>query len=244
MRIRMISVAVIAVCAVLAIAGALYAERPSHQAIGFHGDQPYSGTLPDQLPAIPRGAMTITSTGEATSVLQFDDGTCEGGLGLTCAPTCFYSSVVDFDVPTQCIQAGLSIVGLTAKMNTYSGQSLVLFQSGAAPTNGRQLVAIAPAVPSNGVCPTNQGLTARFVSPGAAVINGTANFFAGLFNNGFMGRDTGSSAGRIWLATPTTGSAYGPTTLAAYGLGGNWLFRVTVEDQNCVPVELQSITIQ
>jgi hypothetical protein len=185
--------------------------------------------------------MTVTPAGEGLSVLQFDDGTCEGGLGLTCAPTCFWSAVVDFDVPTQCIQAGLSIVGVTGKMNTYTAASLVLFQAGASPAVGRQVVDIPDILPT-GPCP-GTAMTARAVAPGIAVIFGTSNFFAGFYNNGFVGRDTNNPAGRMWIRTNTTGGTYSPAYLTSLGFGGNWMIRVTVEDQNCVPVELQSISI-
>jgi len=57
--------------------------------------------------------MTIVRGPEAQSILQFDDGTCESGLGAGITVT----SIVDFDVPTQCIQAGLDIVGLTAYLD-------------------------------------------------------------------------------------------------------------------------------
>lgn len=244
LRNRAAGIVMIALVVVLAVAGGLYAARPSHQPVAFNGGQPYSGTLPDVLPPVPRGPMTVTPAGEGLSVLQFDDGTCEGGLGLTCAPTCFYSSIVDFDVPTQCIQAGLSIVGITGKMNTYSAASMVMFQAGASPQAGRQVVDLVPDILSNGVCPTNQGMVTRAVAPGLAVVFGTSNFFAGFYNNGFVGRDTNNPAGRMWVRTNTTGGTYSPAYLTSLGLGGNWMIRVTVEDQNCVPVELQSITIE
>lgn len=242
MRVRVVGIGVIALCALLAVAGGLFAERPSHPVTTHEGGQPYSGTLPDELPPVPRGPMTVTPKGEATSVLQFDDGTCESGLGFTATFT--WSALVDFDVPTQCIQAGLEIVGLTGKMNTRTAFSMVMFQAGASPQVGRQVVDLVPDVLPAGPCPTNQTITTRFVAPGAAVITGTQNFFAGFFHNGFPARDTnGVPAGRIWVRTPTTGGVYSPAYLTSIGFGGNWMIRVTVEDQNCVPVELQSITI-
>ena len=252
MRIRMITVAVIGM---LAVAGGLYAVGPNHglQVLTVNGAQPATGTLPDVLPPVPRGPMQVTPNGEATSVLQFDDGTCEANLGFTNAGgTTYYSSLVDFDVPTQCIQAGLEIVGVSARMdgsNTTGimfGQSLVFFQSGLSPQNGRDTVPLVPPIATIGGNWCSQGYQASAPgsSPAQAVIGGTGNFFAGLFNNGYMARDTSTSAGRMWLRTNTTGSAFSPAAIAAYGLGGNWFFRVTVKDQNCVPVELQSITIQ
>jgi len=77
------------------------------------------------------------------------------------------------------------------------------------------------------------------------VITATANFFAGHQNTGFGGRDSnGPPAGRIWLNCGTCGmTQYSPTTLSGLGLGGNWMIRVTVEDQNCVPVELMGFDV-
>ena len=80
----------------------------------------------------------------------------------------------------------------------------------------------------------------------AAVITGTANFFAGMRTpNGFAGRDSnGPPAGRIWLLCGGCGmTQYSPTDLSGIGLGGNWMIRVTVEDQNCVPVELMDFMV-
>jgi hypothetical protein len=36
---------------------------------------------------------------------------------------------------------------------------------------------------------------------------------------------------------------YSPAVLTGLGLGGTWMIRLTVEDQNCVPVELMGISI-
>jgi hypothetical protein len=36
---------------------------------------------------------------------------------------------------------------------------------------------------------------------------------------------------------------YTPTDHSGLGLGGNWMIRVTVEDQNCVPVELMGFDV-
>ena len=37
---------------------------------------------------------------------------------------------------------------------------------------------------------------------------------------------------------------YSPTDLTNLGLGGNWMIRVTVEDQNCIPVELMGFDVE
>jgi hypothetical protein len=194
------------------------------------------------LPGVPRGPMTITSVGDALSILSFDDGTCESGLGAGVTVTDF----VDFDVPTQCVQGGLDIVGLTARMNTGSAQNFAFGQAGATPPSvgAASLVAIAN-IPALGPCPAT-ALTNRAVGPGAAVITGTSNFFAGLQTpTGYAGRDSnGPPAGRIWLNCGGCGmTQYSPTDLSNAGLGGNWMIRVTVEDQNCVPVELMGFDV-
>lgn len=196
------------------------------------------------LPPIERGEMNIQSVGEALSVLSFDDGTCESGLGA--GTTMAVTDYVDFDVPTQCVQAGLDIVGVTTRMNT--GQPISQFafaQAGATPppVGGGSTVGITP-IPAAGACPAT-ALVSRSVGPGAAVITGTSNFFAGVQASGFVGRDTnGTPAGRIWLNCGFCGmTQYSPTDLSGAGLGGNWMIRVTVEDQNCVPVELMGFDI-
>lgn len=199
-----------------------------------------AGEIPNDLPPVPRGPMTIIQNPEATQTLLFDDGTCESGLGAGVAVT----SYVDFDVPTQCVMGGLDIIGLTTRMNTNSAQSFAFAQAGAAPVvGGFGSVGIAN-IPGFGACPAT-ALTTRAIGPGAAVITGTSNFWAGIFNTGFAGRDSnGPPAGRIWLNCAGCGmSQYGPTTLSGLGLGGNWMIRVTVEDQNCVPVELMSFDV-
>jgi hypothetical protein len=182
--------------------------------------------------------MRQTRVGEALSVLQFDDGSCEAGLGTNTRLT----ELHEFDVPTRCNQAGLDVVRLTARVNTGSATAFAFAQAGATPPPTWMIdtIGLATAFPPLGPCPATS-LSTRAIGPGAAVITGTANFFAGLRTpNGFVGRDTDSlPARRMWLLCPTCGmSIYSPTDLSAIGLGGNWMIRVTVEDENCVPVEL------
>ena len=197
---------------------------------------------PGSLPSVDRGPMTITRVGDALSVLSFDDGTCESGLGAGVTVTDY----VDFDVPTQCVMGGLDIVALTSRMNSGIGTAFAFGQSGAAapPAGGGGFIGITP-LPALGACPAT-ALSSRPVGPGAAVITGTANFYAGLRTpTGFAGRDSnGPPAGRIWLDCAGCGmTQYTPTTLSNIGLGGNWMIRVTVEDMNCVPVELMGFDV-
>jgi len=64
------------------------------------------------------------------------------------------TDLVDFDVPTQCIQAGLDIVGLTTRMNSGSAQQFAFGQAGATapPVGGVSFVAM-PTIPPFGPCP-------------------------------------------------------------------------------------------
>lgn len=226
----------------VAVGGYLYAARPNSTLTSSLSAEPFSGAIPDVLPPVTRGAMSINSEPDrAVSVLQFDDGSCEGGLGLTSGS---WSSLVDFDVPTQCVQAGLSVVGVTVKANSNTANSFIMYQAAAAPGTGRVAIPLSSPLVGNGGCPASQTLQTRAIAPGAAVVNGTANFFAGVYGNLFVGRDTnGVPAGRIWLCQNMATACYSPTYLAGLGYGGNWMIRVTVEDSNCVPVELQSLTV-
>ena len=230
------SIALFVVIAI-AVGGTLTAETPRLSAVK---GGPVAEKLTHNLPPVKRGAMNIDGGLKDLSVLSFDDGTCESGLGAGVTVTSF----VDFDVPTQCIQAGLEVVGLTTRMNSGSGQVFAFGQAGAAPPGVGAISTVdVPDIPGFGPCPAT-ALTTRAVSP-AAVITGTDNFFAGFVNTGFAGRDSnGPPAGRIWLNCGTCGmTQYSPTTLSGLGLGGNWMIRVTVEDQNCVPVELMDFNV-
>jgi len=237
----------IGVFAIIAVAlttgGYLTAETPS--GLRAFAGGPIAEPLSQQLPPVVRGPMTTTPhDNEALSILSFDDGTCESGLGA--GATALVTDIVDFDVPTQCIQSGLEVVGVTTRLNTGSAILNFAYAQGAAvppPIGGLGLVPLASAITPFGPCPAT-ALTSRAVSP-AAVITGTNNFFAGVQATGFAGRDTnGPPAGRMWLLCSTCGmTQYTPTYLASIGLGGNWMIRVTVEDANCVPVELMEFTI-
>jgi len=242
MRRNHLLIAIGVVCAAMVLAGAISAENGSgvSRIVSHVGGTPYGGVVPDVLPPVARADGQVIPNGEGLSTLQYDDGTCESGLGLSGG---IFTSVVDFDVPTQCIQAGLEIVAVTAKINSNTANSFVMFQAGASPQSARQALPLAPAFLGLGACPTAQTLQTQFL-PAGAIVQGTANFFAGVYGGMYVGRDSGASAGRMWIRTNTTGSTYSPAYLASLGFGGNWVMRVTVEDQNCVPVELQSISIQ
>ena len=231
-----------AIAAIALATGYLTAET---QGLSGYNGGPVAVPLNQNLPPVTRGPMTVTPVdgSDALSILSFDDGTCESGLGAGTAAS--ITDYVDFDVPTQCIQSGLEVVAVTTRMNT--GQTIVNFAYGqsapGAPLFGAGSLIPITGIPPVGPCPAT-ALTSRAVSP-AAVITGTNNFFAGVAGAGFVGRDTnGPPAGRIWLNCGTCGmTQYTPTTLSSLGLGGNWMIRVTVEDANCVPVELMELTV-
>lgn len=233
---------IIVAVAVLVATGAVIKAQGKDQVRACAACAPPEGS--HSLPSIPRGPMTIESVGETLSVLSFDDGTCESGLGA--GTTQAVTDFVDFDVPTQCAQSGLQVVGLTTRVNTGQSASQFAFgQSGPTPpiAGGASLVPLTAAIPATGPCPAT-ALTSRALNA-PATITGTANFFAGMQVAGFAGRDTnGPPAGRIWLNCSFCGmTQYSPTDLSGIGLGGNWMIRVTVEDQNCVPVELMGFDV-
>jgi hypothetical protein len=187
----------------------------------------------------------IPSATEAQSVLQFDDNTCESGLGANAQ----VSSLVEFDPAPPCTNAGaLQILNVTGRMNSNPAQDFVLHNTGATPgmVNAAAVTQplsspIAPA----GACPAVGGLEQRVLTTPVSFTPGNAaNFFAGLRNTGFAGRDTTTPQNRMWLLCATCGmTQYSPAVLAGLGLGGNWMIRVTVEDASCTPVELQHFEV-
>ena len=217
-----------------------YADRP--ESVSGAND---AAEIPANLPPIDRGAQTETNDAESALVtLSFDDGTCESGLGIG-AP---HTALVDFDVPSQCTQPGFSIVQLTARVNTGTATAFTLRQSGATPGGvGSGTNVGMTSIFGAGPCPAT-GFTTRGISP-APLVNGTANFFAGVnygSAGGFIGRDTNSTnAMRQWLNCPTCGmTLYSPADITGLGFPGNFLIRVTGEDNNCVPVELIDFTVK
>ncbi|RLE25571.1 MAG: hypothetical protein DRJ61_08420 [Acidobacteria bacterium] len=244
-RTTLIFVGFLVIGIAIAVTGSLEAERPMMISASANSAPPAS-ILPGDLPQISKADQQVRKDGDrATSQLFFDDGTCEAGLGAAATIT----ALVEFDVPAVCTQAGLSIIGVTGRVNTGTATGFSLRQAGAVPgtpgsgTNVPLATSIAGAGSCAGTATTGQ---ARAITPGVAVVAGTANFFAGMVGNAYFGRDTNSApAGRIWINCATCGNTtYSPAALTGYGLGGNWIMRVTVEDANCVPVELQSFGIE
>ncbi len=213
------------------------------------GQETVGGEVPEVLPPIVRGAQTETADAQnALITLSFDDGSCEAGIGVG-AP---HTALVEFDAPTNCTQPGISIVQLTARVNTFTATAFTLRQSGATPGGVRSGTNVGMSnIAGLGPCPAtgtvNMVFATRAVSPAPAV-SGTANFFAGVNYGsigGFIGRDTSSpSAMRQWLNCPTCGmTLYSPADISGLGLGGNFLIRVTVEACT-IPVELIEFTVK
>jgi hypothetical protein len=234
----------------LAIGGVLFAAKPLSKFTSTVNGEAPSIVLPDQLPKIEKGPMNVVEgmNGEAVSVLFFDDGTCEAQVGVALQNT----ALMEFDVPTQCTQAGLSVIGVNAKIPYRLATAFTLRQSGASPggpASGLR-VPLATAITGGSTACAGSATTGVFqaVSP-AAVVTGTANFFGGVVmgaTGGWIGRDTNSTpAGRQWLnCAGCGGTIYTPAQLSGLGLGGNFIIRVTVEDANCVPVELMSFGVE
>jgi hypothetical protein len=209
--------------------------------------------IPGDLPELPKGAMTISKPvpgTETLSVLQFDDNSCEAGLGVNGAQM---SALVEFDPTPPCTAPGpLQVVNVTARVNTGTSSLFVLHNPGATPG-----MALAPSVSrpittitASGPCPANPAnLVQRAVTPVATFTPGNAtNFYAGLQGTvgggTFVARDTTTNANRMWLLCSGCGmTQYTPAQLAALGFPGNWHIRVTVEDAQCVPVELQNFEV-
>lgn len=193
-----------------------------------------------RLPALGMGGDTQIFRGpDGESVLQLDDGTCESGLGAGTAYT--VTAFQEFDVPTQCVMGGLDIIAVTSRMNTGNAQSFAYQQAGPAPTVGNFNTAAA-FFGASGPCPAT-AVSQVGLGTGNA-ITGTSTFWAGLVNMGFAGRDT-QTPGNVWLnCSVCQNSQYSPTDLSGAGLGGTWMIRVTVEDENCIPVELMEFEIE
>jgi len=205
-------------------------------------------SIPAHLPALPKGAMKVTKSDgpKALSVLQFDDNTCESGLGAGVQ----VSSLVEFDPAPPCNNPGpLQILNVTARMNSNSAQDFVFHNPGATPQMANLATVTQPLsapIPPAGACPATGGLVQRVLTTPVSFAPGNSpNFFAGIRNTGFAARDTTApNNNRIWLTCAGCGmTIYSPADLNAIGLGGNWLIRVTVEDAGCTPVELQHFEI-
>jgi hypothetical protein len=229
------------VVVVVAASIAVDADRPRLKA-SKHSPA-FRTLVPTDLPPVTRLPQQV-SLDKAQSVLQFDDGSCESGLGANTTVT----SWVDFDVPAQCVMGGLEVIQATGRFNTAyvpgSAHAALLGQAGGAPpaVGGGQSLGLAGGnFNTAGQCPAQAGFVQQKALNTPGVVAGTSNFFFGIRHGGFWGRDTnGPPAGRIWFGCGACGmTQYSPAFLQGAGFGGNWMLRVTVEDTNCLPPELE-----
>ncbi|MEZ5333503.1 MAG: hypothetical protein R2991_16050 [Thermoanaerobaculia bacterium] len=226
----------LALAVAVLVAAGVTAEGPNR--VRNCADCPIPNAEAPALPSLGSGGhmRIVPDETEATSVLQLDDGSCEGGLGAGVVVTSFQQ----FNVPTQCTMGGLDIIAVTSRMNTNAAQSFAFAQDGPAPAVGGFTTTPA-AFAASGPCPSTSVSTVGIGT--GNVITGTGSFWAGLVNTGFAGRDSGTP-GNVWLNCAACGmTQYSPAELTGLGLGGTWMIRVTVEDQNCVPVELLGVSI-
>ncbi len=220
----------------IAVAGVLTAQTPARLS-AFAGG-PAAEPLTGDLPPVARGEMNTLLRG-GQKIISYDDNTCESGIGAGGGTV---TGFVDFDVPTSCTP-GFNIVGVTARINTNSAQSFAFGQAGSAPpaVGAGTVIPLTSNIAGAGPCPATGGFATRPIT--GATITGSSNFFAGVVNTGFLGRDTNSDAGRMWFNCGGCGmTQYTPTDLAGIGLGGNLMIRVTVE--TCpIPVELMDFNV-
>jgi hypothetical protein len=227
------------VVVVVAASIAVDADRPR---LKTTKNSPAFRTLvPTDLPPVNRLPQQI-SLEKAQSVLQFDDGSCESGLGANTVITTW----VDFDVPAQCFMGGLEVIQATLRYNSDAvtfAQVGVLGQAGATPPavgNGSVHGLAGGNFLPVGQCPGQPGFVQQKQLTTPGVVAGTSNFFFGIRHGGFFGRDTNSDAGRMWLGCGSCGmTQYSPGDLQGIGFGGNAMLRVTVEDTNCLPPDLE-----
>jgi len=245
---RSIALISIAAVTVALLGGALYAERGVNRLSASATSAPPAmmapGDLPEIAPSPDQKGVAMTKADRAVYQLFWDDGTCDAGLGVGAQHT----AMMEFYAPTVCTQPGLSVIAVTARVATNTASSFTLRQSGATPgavASGTRIplpTAITGIGPCAGTATT--GTSRVLGTPG--VVNGTANFYAGLVYpvGGYTGRDTGSALGHMWLNCATCGmSVYSSLDLPST-LRGNLVIRVTVDDAGCVPVELQSFAIE
>jgi hypothetical protein len=239
---------VVAAAAVAAFSGALLAAGGGSARLRASAKSAPSTAIPRKLAKLPKGAAKTTKKTqgiEAVSVLSFDDNTCESGLGVGLQ----ISDLVEFTPAPPCTNAGpLQILDVTARMNTASAQDFVFFNPGPTPgmVNSADVTqALSSPIAPAGACPATGGLQQRVLTTPVSFTPGNAtNFYAGVRNTGYVGRDTSSSANRMWILCAGCGmTQYSPTFLAGLGFPGNWFIRVTVEDAGCSPVELQHFEV-
>ncbi len=240
----------------VAMAGMVLAEneRPTFERYAKQFGYDAASIRPGELPPVSAGPMNVEKDAErGLTQLFWDDGEANSGF---IGPGFAMNSVFQkFNVPPQCIQSGLSIRAVTAmvwKQGTdVPVTQFLLRQNGADPFTAGTTVAIS-GITGNTSFVGGQTWQTASIPTGAAVINNINSFFAGLKPAAgttattamVMGMDTdGASNMMAWANMPYYGEV-GPSWLVSYMGIRNFMLRVTVEDVNCVPVELMSFSIE
>lgn len=236
----------------VAVAGMVLAdnERPTFERYAKQFGYDAASIRPGELPPVSAVPMTVKKDAErALTQLSWDDG--EANSGFVGPGFAMNSVFQKFNVPPQCIQSGLSIRAVTAMVWKQGPDvpvtQFLLRQSGADPWTAGTTVAIS-GITGNTSFVFGQTWQTASIASGAAVIDNTNSFFAGLKASAgtvamLMGMDTnGASNLMAWADIPFYGQQ-GPTWLLSYMGIRNFMLRVTVEDVNCVPVELMSFSI-
>jgi len=246
---KRLGITLAAAASVAAFTGALLAANTQTRLrASATSPAPDVSAIPQNLPALPKGAMKVTKVGDAQSVLQFDDDTCESGLGIGIQ----HSSLVEFDPTPPCTNAGpLSVIEFRARVNTGTANDFVLHNPGATPgmPNAANVTqALVPPIAGAGACPAAVNLVTRVLAPPATFTPGNAtNFYAGMRAAAagmFTGRDTTAPDLRMWILCAGCGmTQYTPAQLVGLGFPGDWHMRVLVEDAACTPVELQGFEV-
>ncbi len=236
-----------------AMAGSVLAdnERPNLERLAKRFGVDSASIRPGEMPPVSAGPMKVEKDAErGLSQLSWDNGDAESGFIGPGYP--WYSVFQKFDVPGQCIQSGLSIRNVTAmvwKQGTdVPVTQFLLRQNDPDPWGTGTTVAITGITGSQSFIGGQTWQTASIPS-GAAVIDNTVGFFAGLKPGAgtttmIMGMDTDGASNLMHWANGLWYGQQSPAAIGSYFGIKNFMLRVTVEDVNCVPVELMSFSIE
>ncbi len=178
-------------------------------------------------------------------VLVIDDGTCEGIYGFP--PGNAFIAMSDFDVPVNCQDGGLEILGIEARLGSDSGPAtaVVIYGAGDAPGaygTGVQVDLIVPMIGPGYDCDADPSTVETRLFDQPVVLGQGVNFYAGILlepaaeEQGWAARDTSSpDAGRMWIDWIDGGQLFSPGQL-----DGNLILRVIVDDANCIEAAIFS----
>ena len=253
MKSRKMVVVLAVILTTVAMAGSVLAdnERPNFERLAKRFGVDAASIRPGELPPVAAGPMKVEQDPErGLSQLSWDDGVAESGFIGPGYP--WYSVFQKFNVPAQCIQSGLSIRNVTAmvwKQGTdVPVTQFLLRQNDPDPWGTGTTVAIAGITGATSFIGGQTWQTASIPS-GAAVIDTAVGFFAGLkpgtgSTTMVMGMDTNGASNLMHWGNGLWYGQQSPAAIGSYFGIKNFMLRVTVEDVNCVPVELMSFSIE